>query len=407
MNVLSRVGLAPGKILLPKEGLKKWAVVACDQYTSERKYWERVDKYVGDAPSALRLMLPEVYLEDKNLKKRRDDINEAMQSYIDEDVFSEPIEGIFYIERQVDAGKRKGLIATVDLECYDYKNGAASMIRATEDIIIDRLPPRVKIRMKAPLELPHIMILIDDQENKVFDDIEKNIDKTDALYDFELMENGGNIKGYRIDESDYTTLCDNLLNLKNKNDGFLYAMGDGNHSLATAKECWEKISKNLSEEEKKTHPARFCLVEIVNLHDKALVFESIHRVLMNIRENALDEIAQMIGLGEDPLPYYKSGGQGMLLIDYKDGLCVAAVQKGLEKYMAKYKDVKIDYIHGDDTARQLAMHDNYISFIMPVFEKTALFKTVINDGSLPVKSFSMGHAYEKRYYLESRLIKQD
>ena len=405
MNKLNSVGIAPAKILLPKKNYEKWAVVACDQYTAQREYWENVDEYVADAPSTLRLILPEVYLEDDDVAQKQAKINETMQKYLQEEVFDD-FEGIIYLERQVEVGTRKGLVVCLDLECYDYHKGSTSMIRATEDTIEDRLPPRVEIRMKAPLELPHIMVLIDDEDNIVMDSI-KEYTSESALYDFNLMEGGGNIKGYAVDVAAYDVLAENLEKLKEKNNGFLYAMGDGNHSLATAKKCWEEISKELTNDEKENHLARYALVEIVNLHDEALEFESIHRLVMNTSENALEEIAKTIGFGEDPLPYYKSGGQGMLLIETEDSLCVAAVQKGLDKYIEMNPQVKIDYIHGDKVAEKLSRGEGNISFIMPIFDKKALFRTVMNDGALPRKSFSMGHAHEKRYYLEARKINQE
>ncbi|MBN2879870.1 MAG: DUF1015 domain-containing protein [Clostridia bacterium] len=407
MSKLKNVGLSPAKILLPKDNFNKWAVVACDQYTSEPEYWQRVDEYVGDAASALRIMLPEVYLEEDDLKQRQENTIIKMDEYLQSGVFQDEIEGLIYVERQVDKGWRKGLMACVDLEEYDYTKGSVSLIRATEDTIEDRLPPRVAIRQKASLEVPHVMLLIDDEEDIIFSEIDESKSESDVVYDFMLMEGGGHIRGYKVKESLYDRLAAKLETLKSKNDGFLFAVGDGNHSLATAKKCWELIKPSLSKNELKDHPARYALVEIVNLHDETLVFESIHRLLENVGDDDMDNIAQAIGLGDDLLPYYRNGGQGMFLVNYQNRLCAAVLQEGLTRFMAENPDVKIDYIHGDDTAQKLSLKEHVITFILPAFDKKALFSTVIADGALPRKSFSMGHAHEKRFYLEARIIKKD
>ncbi len=407
MSKLKNVGLAPAKILLPKDNFEKWAVVACDQYTSEPEYWERVDQSVGDTPSTLRMILPEVYLENENLDQMQTNTVETMNKYLETGVFQKEFNGMIYVERQVDKGYRKGLMACVDLEQYDYKKGSQSLIRATEDTIEDRLPPRVAIRQQAKIELPHIMLLIDDKEDVIFSALQKQAEASDIIYDFELMEKGGHIKGYKVKENFYDKLADKLEILKKNNDGFLFAVGDGNHSLATAKQCWEIIKAELPQDELENHPARYALVEIVNLHDETLVFESIHRLLENVHDSQLNSVAQAIGLGDDLLPYYRNGGQGMFLIDCGDKLCAAVVQKGLTKFMEQNPDVKIDYIHGDDTARKLSLKELVITFILPPFDKNALFSTVISDGALPRKSFSMGHAHEKRFYLEARRITKE
>jgi len=407
MSKLKNVGLSPAKILLPKDNFNKWAVVACDQYTSEPEYWQKVAEYVGDTPSALRIMLPEVYLEEDGLEQRQENTIIKMDEYLQGGVFQDEIEGLIYVERQVDKGYRKGLMACVDLEEYDYTKGSVSLIRATEDTIEDRLPPRVAIRQKASLELPHVMLLIDDEDDIIFSAINESKSEADVVYDFTLMEGGGHIKGYQVQESIYDSLAAKLEALKAKNDGFLFAVGDGNHSLATAKKCWELIKPSLPKNELKDHPARYALVEIVNLHDETLVFESIHRLLENVADDDMDNIAQAIGLGDDLLPYYRNGGQGMFLVNYQNRLCAAVVQEGLTKFMAENPEVKIDYIHGDDTAQKLSLKEHVITFILPAFDKKALFTTVISDGALPRKSFSMGHAHEKRFYLESRIITKD
>lgn len=407
MNKLKKVGLAPAKILLPKYDLNKWAVVACDQYTSEADYWQRVDEYVGDTPSTLRLILPEIYLENEDLSKLQEKTVETMQEYLDGDVFKDEIDGMVYIERRVDKGYRQGLMACIDLEQYDYHQGSTSLIRATEGTIEDRLPPRVAIRQKAQLELPHVMLLIDDKENLLFSYLEEKVEECNVLYDFKLMENGEHIKGYKLDSAYYDEIANTLEILKKTNDGFLFAVGDGNHSLATAKQCWELLKPTLSDKDKETHPARYTLVEIVNLHDETMVFESIHRLLENVADDDINSIAHSIGLGDDLLPYYRNGGQGMFLIDCQDRLCAAVVQEGLTEFMSTRPDVKIDYIHGDDAAQKLSFQENIVTFILPAFDKDALFQTVIADGALPRKSFSIGHAHEKRFYLEARKITKD
>lgn len=384
MKVFDKVGLAVPTIILPKDGvdLEKWAVLACDQFTSEKEYWERVDSFVGNDPSTLRLIFPEVFLED-NKEERIININNEMRGYLDKGILEEKFEGFVYVERTIKNGKiRKGLVVALDLEKYDYHKGAKTLIRATEKTVEERIPPRVMIRENASIELPHIMVLLDDIGNTV---INKDGEK---IYDFDLMMDGGHIRGYKInDERSIQLIADSLERLVTK-DGFLYAMGDGNHSLATAKACYEKNPNDLN---------RYALVELVNIHDEALEFEAIHRVVFDAPEDLLDKIN---GDG-DEIEIVRNGEKEKVKIkNMGSNLAVGNLQIILDSI----PNLKIDYVHGEESVKKLAMEKN-IGFILPVMGKDELFPTVAKDGALPRKTFSMGEAEEKRYYLEARRIR--
>ena len=286
-----KIPFKAGNILIPKNvDLKKWSVVACDQYTSEPDYWKEVENIVGDNPSTLKITLPEIYLEESDVETRIKNINENMQKYLDDNLFEEYQNSMIYLERKPSDGKiREGLIGIVDLEDYSYEVGSQTMIRATEKTVIERIPPRVKIRENAPLELPHIMILIDDEKKDIIENLKNKITENDIVYDTDLMQNGGHIKGYKLNNKVINKLekladkdyFENKYNVKDKGI-LLFAMGDGNHSLATAKACYEKLKETMSKDKYLNHPARYALVELVNLHSSALEFEAIHRVLFDI-----------------------------------------------------------------------------------------------------------------------------
>lgn len=411
-------------ILIPKnEDFEKWSVIACDQYTSEPEYWHKTESIVGGSNSALKLILPEIYLESEDKAERISDINSTMQSYLDTGIFEEYKNSMVYVKRTIGNGKiRRGIIGTVDLEEYDFSKGSQSKIRATEGTVLERIPPRVQIRENAALEIPHIMLLIDDEECTVIEPIENKTAELKKLYDFDLMQNGGHIEGYLIDNSlitDIKSEIDRLgerevfekkYNVKDK--GILhFAVGDGNHSLATAKTCWENLKKTLSDEEKQTHPARFALVELVNLHDGSLEFEPIHRVVFDV-----DPIKVLDGLkneytvtdkadnsdGVHRIEYmYKNKSSEIYIKNTDSNLAVGALQKYLDKYLSE-NGGKVDYIHGADVVKKLSANENSIGFCLPCMEKNELFKSVILDGALPRKTFSMGEANEKRYYLECK-----
>ena len=412
-----------GNILLPKNtDMTKWSVVACDQYTSEPEYWNDVEKIVGDAPSTLKLTLPEIYLEDENVSERIAKININMKALLDEDFFNEYKDSMIYLERTQSDGKiREGLIGVVDLEAYSYEKGAETPIRATEKTVIERIPPRVKIRENAPLELPHIMILIDDDKKQIIENLKNKVSEDDIVYDFDLMKNGGHVKGYLLNEETMDEVDKGLKELADKEvfakkydvnnkEVLLFAMGDGNHSLATAKACYEKLKETMSEEEYLNNPARYALVELVNLHSPALEFEAINRVIFNTNPekllNSLKEYYQINkdGNGQEIEVITNDVDEKWYIENPKSNIAVGSIQIFLDEYL-KNNEGKIDYIHGEETTKNLAKQSGNVGFIFEAMPKNELFKTVILDGSLPRKTFSMGHSYDKRYYLESRKIK--
>lgn len=429
-KTLSELGLIIPKIMLPdsKYRLEKWAVVACDQYTSQRGYWENVADITKDNPSTYNIIFPEVYLEDGDSTTRINTINNNMDNYIQSGTLKELEDCFILVDRKTThAPSRKGLMVALDLECYNYTKGSCTFIRATEGTVIDRLPPRIKIRQNAPIELPHIMVLIDDPDRKVIEPLAQKADKLEKLYDFELMMDGGHIKGYRVsDEEDISSVAEALsqladlgnfrkkYDLSNQKDVLLFAVGDGNHSLASAKGHWENVKAGLSCEEQKNHPARYALVELVNVHDEGLVFEPIHRVLFNVdSKNLLNEFSAYYKNSSnirDSKPhgfkYITSEGSGEILIDNPvSNLEVGTLQAFLDYYMKEHPQVKIDYIHGEDVVTKLGSQPGNMGIYLPSMNKTDLFKTVILDGALPRKTFSMGEAEEKRFYLECRKIK--
>lgn len=412
-----------GNILLPKDAdMTKWSVVACDQYTSEKEYWEEVQNIVGDAPSTLKLTLPEIYLEEDDVEERIKKINTNMKDLVDSDFFTEYKDSMIYLERtQADGKVREGVMGIVDLEDYSYEKGSETLIRATEKTVIERIPPRVKIRENAILEFPHIMILIDDDKKEIIENLKNEVSENDKVYDFDLMQNGGHIKGYKLSDDSINNIESKLEALRDpdnfakkydvENKGvLLFAMGDGNHSLATAKACYENLKKNLSEEQYLNHPARYALVELVNLHSQALEFEAIHRVIFDTDvEDLISELKKYYNINKD------GNGQEFEIItrdmdevwyieNPKSNIPVGSIQIFLDEYLENHQG-KIDYIHGDDVVKNFAKEENNLGIIFKSMKKEELFKTVILDGALPRKTFSMGHSYDKRFYLEGRKIR--
>lgn len=419
-----KVPFGPGNILLPHDiDMTKWAVVACDQYTSEHSYWNKVESLVGSAPSTLKITLPEIYLEEKDVDERIKKINNTMNEYLQENLFTEYKDSMIYVQRTQKDGKvREGLIGVIDLEEYNYEKGSQSLIRATEKTVIERIPPRKKIRENAPLELPHIMILIDDYEKNIIEKLKDKVTEENILYDFDLMENGGHIKGYKLDDTSIKNVVNKLEKLNDidyfnkkynvKDKGvLLFAMGDGNHSLATAKACYEKLKETLPKEEYINHPARYALVELVNLHSPALEFEPIHRVVFNTNpKHLLEELYKYydineVKIGQSFRVVTKDIDKTLYIKNPKSNIAVGSLQIFLDEYLKENKG-KIDYIHGDETTKNMAKEEGNIGFLFDAMKKNDLFKTVILDGALPRKTFSMGHSYDKRYYLESRKIKE-
>lgn len=413
-----------GNILLPKNAdMTKWSVVACDQYTSEPEYWADVEKIVGEKPSTLKLTLPEIYLEEENIQERINNINENMKELMDENFFNEYKDSMIYLQRTQKDGKiREGLMGIVDLEGYNYEIGSQTPIRATEKTVIERIPPRVKIRENATLELPHIMILIDDDKKDIIESLKTKVNENDVVYDFDLMKDGGHIKGYLLNNGTMDEI-DRKLELLADEDSFekkydvknkgvlLFAMGDGNHSLATAKACYENLKKTMSEEEYLNNPARYALVELVNLHSDALEFEAINRVVFDTNpENLIKKLKKYYiinkeGNGEKFEIITKDIDEIWYIENPKSNISVGSIQIFLDEYL-KENAGKIDYIHGEEVTKELTRkNDNNVGFIFDAMPKSELFKTVILDGSLPRKTFSMGHSYDKRYYLEARKIK--
>lgn len=392
----------PADILLPKNGFEKWAVIACDQYTSEPQYWKSVADYVGDAPSALNLIFPEVYLSGDNSKKISE-INENMKKYIEDGVFNEFKNTFIYIKRTVTGGKtRRGVMGLIDLCDYSYEKGSKTLIRATEETVPERIPPRVEIRKDAPLELPHIMLLIDDPDMTVIAPLDKKTEGKKPLYDFDLMLNGGHITGTALSEKDAAELQKALGALvENSDDKLLFAVGDGNHSLAAAKECY-RINKS--------EKSRYALVEIVNIHDESLEFEPIYRVIFGADpEKVIHDFTEFSGSdysGTDAQEFtcVYGGCERKISVKPSSKLCVGTLQRFIDRYIKDNPSLKVDYIHGENSLRLLAEKPDTVGFIFDGMKKSELFDAVKQDGSLPRKTFSMGHANDKRFYLEARLL---
>lgn len=410
-------------ILLPKDiDMTKWSVVACDQYTSEMDYWNRVEEIVGDSPSTLRITLPEIFLENSDVNERINKINNTMKEYMDSDLFYELSDSMIYLERtQADGRVREGLMGMVDLEDYSYEKGSQTLIRATEKTVIERIPPRLKVRENALLELPHIMILIDDEKKNIIESLKNEVTDSDIVYDFDLMENGGHIKGYKLSNDSMSKVEEGLESLADKDyfekkynvkdkDVLLFAMGDGNHSLATAKANYENLKKTMSEEEYLNHPARYALVELVNLHSDALEFEPIHRVIFDTDvDKLISELYKYYDINEDGNGDYfelvtRDMDKKLYISNPKSNISVGSIQIFLDEYLKDNKG-KLDYIHGDETTRNMGREEGNVAILFEAMPKEELFRTVILDGALPRKTFSMGHSYDKRYYLESRKIK--
>ncbi|MCL1795429.1 MAG: DUF1015 domain-containing protein [Clostridia bacterium] len=363
------------RILLPAGGvdLKKWSVVACDQFTAQPEYWDRADAFVGDAPSTLRLVYPEAHFLLGG-KDRAPEIHAAMRDYLNGGVFAPEREGFILTERTTASGTRVGLMMCVDLSEYDFSVGAQPLIRPTEGTVVDRIPPRVRIRKGAALELPHVMLLVDDPDKTLIEPLYDRRGSFSVLYDTELMQGGGHLRGYAVPDSGpiYSAL-QGLPSLRGE-DPVLFAVGDGNHSLATARQCYLDAPSEAT---------RYALVEVVNLYDDALIFEPIHRLLHGVDAKALEEAAHARGIR----------------LQHGD---VRKVQPFLDEWLPK--EVEVDYIHGEDTLRELAGKPGYYGIILDKIEKETLFGTLVGGHVLPRKSFSMGEAEEKRYYMECRAL---
>ena len=404
VNDRKTVPFVPADILIPKTGFEKWSIVACDQFTSEPQYWRDVTAYVGNEPSALKITLPEIYLSDDDVSDRISEINERMREYLSGDIFNEYKNSMIYVERTLPDGLvRRGIIGAIDLEQYDYAPGSNAVIRATEGTVIERIPPRVKIRRGAPLEIPHAMVLFDEPENTVIGPLtcKTGFDSGSELYSFKLMMGGGSVRGRILNDNEIAGVIDALYAIMEANQSenpMLFAVGDGNHSLAAARQCYLANP---------TEANRYALVEIINIHDTALEFEPIYRVLFNVDPaNVIEELT-----AEDTsksrahsVSYVCASGEGEVRIGADSALAVGAVQDFIDRYLERHPDAMVDYIHGLEVARYLSREKESVGFIFEGMRKDELFPAVLKDGALPRKTFSMGEAQSKRYYLEARRI---
>ncbi len=434
---LEELGILLPRVLLPGDqiDMNKWAVVACDQYSSEPEYWDRVRKYTSGSPSTLEMVYPECFLGEENPEERIGNIQSAMERHLKEGLFRELEPGIMLVERTTRfSPPRHGIVLALDLEKYDYSKESTSLIRATEGTIVERIPPRKRIRQGSPLEFPHIMVLIDDREKKVVEPLFENKAAFKKIYDFSLMMESGAVRGYHVSDHDaISSFLEGLSALANPEafakrygagDVLLYAMGDGNHSLATAKSIWEEV-KSDGGENVMNHPARYAMVELLNIYDEGLIFKPIHRVLFRLDpQNLLSQLRKEEGIEieegvpveklpeivETAAPCHKIGffteaTSGIIYFTRPEAVLPAgSIQKFLDKYLKTNPETVIDYIHGTESTLKLGKQEDSIGFFLPKVDKGAFFETVIRDGALPRKTFSMGEAEEKRFYIEARRI---
>ena len=403
--------LANYPILIPNKGIDmtKWSVVSCDQYTSEPDYWSKLESIVKDAPSTLRLIYPEVYLSEAEPENRIAKINETMKSYLDSGVFREIKDNYILIKRDTCLGhSRLGLVAPVDLEDYSFVQPCSSIIRSTEDVVRDRIPPRLKIRRGAPIELPHIILLIDDRKKEILEPLWEKRDSFEKLYDFDLNMNGGHIVGYKVDAGIVHAALDKYVEntvktLYGKESNFVFAVGDGNHSLATAQAYWNEIKETLTEEERKVHPARYALCEIENLHSDGILFEPIHRFVFNADANFVNYLKDNL-TGSAKVRVFSKDGEADICVDGNSAKAIADIQSVIDKYLKENKECSVDYVHGEESLKWVANANKGIAILMPKLAKEDLFGYVLENGTLCRKSFSMGEADEKRFYLEAKKI---
>ena len=412
-DMLKKYGLAVPEILLPEHvNLSNWSVVACDQFTSQAEYWDMVRARAFDVPSTLHITYPEAWLDQGD--GRIESIHKTMKGYL-RSVLTKRVRGMILVERTTPSGSRLGLMAAVDLEAYDFSADSRSLIHATEGTVIERIPPRVKIRRDASIEVPHILLLADDPDHTLIDPIYAERDKLELLYDFELMLGGGHVRGWLFE--DVKRLVPALEGLYRAAEGLLFAVGDGNHSLASARQCWLDIRDSIPESEREGHPARFALVELTNLHDDALVFEPIHRVMFNTQ---ISRLARDFGMWlhergmslaictEERAMFRWTTGfvtRPYIIQNCTHPLPLALLQEFLDEWLNIHREASIDYVHGEDAARTLAQQQRTVGILVQVLDKHVLFESVRKNGALPRKAFSMGEATEKRYYLECRKIK--
>lgn len=410
-------------IYLPKKHLdySKWAVIACDQFTSDNEYWEMVTNYTSDSPTTLNLIFPEIYLSRDN-SERIKQINQNMADYYRNGLIQDEGACMILVNRSTKQHKKRlGIVMAVDLEEYSFKHDEPSLIKATEGTIIDRIPPRVEIRKEAIFELPHIMLLYDDRDQQIAETLYKEKENLEQVYNFVLNMEGGKIEGYKIkDVASIMKKFDELLSPEylqktfNTDKPLLFAVGDGNHSLATAKEHWNRLKVNMSEEEQSAHPARFALVEAINIHDEGIEFEPIHRVVFNVKKNFIKGLKKLYKVNvkkADPSTYMT---QKIIIGDKEEDfylpnnspLAIKLVQDYIDKCLGKRLEMSVDYIHGVEDLKDVCTKKaNAVGITLPTIDKNQLFEFIIKHGVLPRKSFSIGEAREKRYYLEAHKIR--
>lgn len=406
----------PADILIPENvEMEKWSVIACDQFTSQPEYWERVESYVGEAPSSLKLILPEAKLGEDSAGMIAE-IRKTMETYLKQNLFREYQNTFVYVERTLlDGTVRKGIVGAINLEEYDYSPHSLSGIRATEKTVIERIPPRKIIRENAVLELPHILLFSDDEKDIMCGYLETIKEKLPLLYDFDLMEEGGHISGRLIAGNEVEKFLEKLESYgdfiqekyaDSKKVPMMFAVADGNHSLATAKACYEDIKLKNQGRDLLNHPAKYALVEVVNIHDEAQKFEPIHRIVKNVDVNAILGALILDSCAEEgyPVKWYSGEKHGTVFLDPAKGqLPIGILQNFLDEYLSVHLGV-VDYIHGGNVLKELSKKTNCIGFELPAIDKDKFFKGIIEEGVFPRKTFSTGHAQEKRYYLEARKI---
>lgn len=396
----------PADILLPQgEDFERWSVIACDQFSSEKEYWDRVTERVGDRPSTLHMVLPEAYLDTVKTEEASEARNRTMKAYLQSGIFRMYENAYIYVEREVSGGRcRRGIVGKLDLEAYDYAPDTAAPVRASEKTVVNRLPPRIQVRRAAALEIPHVLLLANDAQRSVVEPLTEKKSAFGVAYDFDLMEGGGHLTGYvvRGAEADRVTRAIDLLGEKEVQ----LVVGDGNHSLAAAKACWDELKKTLSEEERQTHPARYALTELCNVYDEGIVFEPIHRIVFG--GDAAEVLARLQKEAGDEsgreLAYFTDGKSGSIRIKNESlGSFIGAVQQTLDVY-EQTTAATVDYIHDEKALLKLAKQKGSLALFMPPMDKSDLFQTVEHDGVFPKKSFSIGHAADKRYYTECRKL---
>ncbi len=395
-------------ILLPKAGvdMNAFAVIACDQFTSQRDYWDGLKKTIGSKPSTFHMIFPEAYLNSVDEKEYIKSINQNIDRYLKEEILKDIGACFVLVERETPHTKRRlGLVIAIDVEAYSYKKGAKALIRATEATIVERIPPRLKIRENAPVELTHTLFLFDDPKKSIIEKLYEKRAEMPLLYDFDLNQNGGHLRGYQV--KDTQIVIDAFAKLTEENGkGLMFVVGDGNHSLATAKAHWDRIKNNLSIEERKTHLARFALVEAINLYDEGLEFEPIHRVVFEVKSDFVPGLRKVVEGTREVHVYCKPKGQAPLFIPENTPLAYRLIQDYIDDYVKKNPGSSVDYIHDVAHAHEVAdKHPTSVAVAMPALSKSDLFAFIANGDVLPRKTFSMGHAVEKRYYLECKRIK--